>query len=276
MVKTNYNIFMRTKQFWTKRLSFFLLLFILGSVVFLDRYNVLEKPKNLLYSTLTPLQGVVYRLGGNSGGVMRDLFSFGILRKENNELRLLNERLISENTRLKEVGVENRFLRKQLEIPLEKDYSLELAFVVGAGVDSNYQKISLDKGSNNKVRKGDAVITSGNILVGRVNNVYDNRSEVVLVNNSESRIPVFLQESRSQGVVKGEHGTEIVLDFVPIGSEIKEGEKVMSLGMENIPAGLLIGEVQSVNHSPGDLFKKATVRPLTRFTNIDRVFIVTQ
>lgn len=267
---------MRTKQFWTKRLSFFLLVFILGSVVFLDRYNVLEKPKNLLYSTLTPLQGVVYRLGGNSGGVMRDLFSFGILRKENNELRLLNERLISENTRLKEVGVENRFLRKQLEIPLEKDYSLELAFVVGAGVDSNYQKISLDKGSNNKVRKGDAVITSGNILVGRVNNVYDNRSEVVLVNNSESRIPVFLQESRSQGVVKGEHGTEIVLDFVPIGSEIKEGEKVMSLGMENIPAGLLIGEVQSVNHSPGDLFKKATVRPLTRFTNIDRVFIVTQ
>lgn len=258
-----------------KIIYLFLLIAIIG-VIFLDNRSWLDKPKNIIYSLVTPVQRLVYSLSGNSLGLFKNIFSFFDVRKENRELRLLDEKLLAENNRLKEVDLENKFLRKQLGVPLVNDYFLRLASVVGGGFDISRQRLIIDKGLKDNVKTGDAVITVGNIFIGRVEKTYNNRSEAILINNSEIKIPVLLQESRTQGIIQGEYGTGVVLDFVPIDENIAVGEKIITMAIDNIPPGLLVGEISETISPFGGLFKKAVVKPTADLKNIEKVFVVSK
>lgn len=250
-------------------------LMILAVGIILDKKHLLDSPKSFIYSWITPIQGITYGFTSNISNATHNVLSFGNLRKENTELKSLNEKLISENTRLLEIDVENKFLRKQLGVSQADNYDIILASVVGTGTDNNYQKISIDKGLKNNVKRGDAVVTAGNILIGKIEKTYDTRSEVILLNNPETKIPALLQNTRSQGIIRGEHGTGIILDFIPVENELKPEEKIVTLGIDNIPAGLAIGEVETVNNQPGDLFKKATVKAYSSMKNTEKVFVMT-
>lgn len=257
------------------RVFILLFFFILSAVIFLDKRSLLDKPKNIIYSLITPVQRVAYQFSIKIGDSMSGFFSWSEIKKENDELKLVNENLKSETVKLKEVELENQFLRKQLGLALEKQSSLKLGYVVGAGI-GNVQKIIIDKGFEHNIQAGDAVISAGNIFLGKVEKVYQNRSEVILINDPESKIPVLIQESRAQGIVKGEHGTEVLLDFVPLENETKVGDKVITAAIDNIPAGLLVGEIEQVDNQTGSLFKKAVIKPSFLLNNIEKVFVITK
>lgn len=250
-----------------------ILVLIVGAML-LDRAGFFDKPKNIFYFFLTPVQGVAYSFGSSSGFVLKDLFSFHRLGKENEELRVANENLLSENALLQEIKLENNLLRKQLNVSLDKDHSLVIAHVVGMGTHENNQRISINKGTKDGVAVGDAVITANNILIGKIGAAYSDRSDVILINNPQSQIPVILQISRTQGIVRGEYGTGVVLDFVPIEEKMEKGEKLVTLALDNIPAGLLVGEVGEIGNQSGNLFKKGIVTPATTFKNFEQVFII--
>lgn len=259
---------------YNRKIYYFFLIVIVIGVVFLDKNGWLDKPKSVGYGLVTPVQGIIYRLTNNSSVFVKDLFSFSQLKEERDELRLVSDKLLATEARLKEIDSENDFLRKQLGISMKLEYSLVMANVVGSGANINYQKIIIDKGFKDSVKEGDAVITAGGILIGKIIKTYPNRSEAVLVNNPESSIPVLLQDSRAQGVLRGEYGTGIVLDFVPAENNIMAGEKIVTLAMDNIPHGLLVGEVGEIINQSGGLFKKAIVNPASVLKNIDKVFLI--
>lgn len=258
------------------KIIYLFLLIVIISIIFFDNSGWFDKPKNVIYFLVTPVQRLVYGLSSNSAGLLENTFSFFDVRKENRELRLLNEKLLSENSGLKEVDLENKFLRKQLGSPLADDYSLRLVSVVGGGLDIGRQRLIIDKGLKDNIKTGDAVITVGNIFIGRVEKTYDNRSEAMLVNNSEIKIPVLLQESRTQGIIHGEYGTGVVLDFVPIDENIMVGENIITMTIDNIPPGLLVGEISETINPAGGLFKKAIVKPTADFKNIEKVFVISK
>lgn len=259
--------------------NFFISLLTLISItglIFLDKKGLLDKPKNVVYMLITPIQQISYKIGSNSSHALKDLFSFGELRRENKELESSNSKLLAENANLREAILENSFLKKQLGIPVPDEYSLKLAQVVSININNNYQSITVNRGTRDGVSEGEAVALSGNIFVGKIEKTYENRSDIALINNPKSSIPVFLQNKRAQGILKGEYGLGMVLDFVPIESEVNAGEKVITLGMENMPRGLLVGEIQEINSRAGDLFKKAVVRPFADLKHIEEVFIISK
>lgn len=266
---------MRNTPRFKKIYGVIILIFMVG-IMLLDRAGFLNTPKSIFYSFLTSVQGVVYNVSSGSGTLLRDLFSFHRLGKENEELRIANEKLFSENALLQEIKLENTLLRKQLNVSLDKDYTFVVAHVIGMGTHENNQRISIDKGTKDEAAIGDAVVTAGNVLIGKIDAVYANRSDVVLINNPQSQIPVILQTSRTQGIVRGEYGTGVVLDFVPIEEKMEKGEKLITLALDNIPAGLLVGEVGEIGNQSGDLFKKGMIIPATAFKNFEEVFIITR
>jgi len=122
-----YNTMRNNSRF--KKIYGVIILILIISFILLDRIGFLTAPKSILYSFLTPVQEITSQFSGSAGTVLKDLFSFHRLGKENEELRAVTEKLSSENARLQEIRLENNLLRKQLNVSLDKEHSLVIAYV---------------------------------------------------------------------------------------------------------------------------------------------------
>jgi len=74
---------------------------------------------------------------------------------------------------------ENDFLRESLNLELEKNFDLKLAHIIAQDISQG--TIIIDKGSKDLVQIGMPIITSEHALVGRINEIYDNYSQVALI-----------------------------------------------------------------------------------------------
>lgn len=70
---------------------------------------------------------------------------------------------------------------------------------------------------------------------------------------------VFIGESKALGILKGEDGS-LIVDYIPLGSEIKVGDKVVTNGMDNIFfENIPVGEVVRVEVGSG--YIQAVLKP---------------
>jgi rod shape-determining protein MreC len=112
-------------------------------------------------------------------------------------------------------------------------------------------------------------------VVGQVISTSANASRVLLVSDHASGVDVLLQGSRARGVIEGAGDQVCELKFVTKESEVKEGEPIITSGMDRIyPKGLLVGHVLSVGQGAGSMFKAIEVRPAVDFSRIEEVLIV--
>ena len=108
--------------------------------------------------------------------------------------------LTVENLGLKEVEAENARLRKLLGFAQTNpsfDYKggQIVGRVVGSEPNSIIQSIVIDLGKSNGIEPGMPVVTERG-LVGRITDVYNNSSRVLLINDSNSSVNTLLQNSR--------------------------------------------------------------------------------
>lgn len=204
-----------------------------------------------------------------------DVVRVSSLARENKNLQAENQKLTSEIANLKE--------KKTIEDVITRDLSAKLSFrdsrelvvakVVGrSSTGSNYGFI-VNRGSGDSVVEGDAVISNG-YLVGAVKTVHADQSEVLLVNNYNSLIPVVLENSRMSGLLRGGING-LVIEDVPLEGEFKVGENVLSSGLGGvIPQGIPLGQTVSMQSSKGDLFSKISVSSPIVFSKIEIVEIV--
>jgi rod shape-determining protein MreC len=190
-----------------------------------------------------------------------------LLLEKNIQLELLN-------TGLKEIQLENNFLREQLNYLEEKNEKYYIAKVIGKSLSTYEHLIFVDKGSSDGIRVGDPVIVNEGILIGKIYKTYKTYSMVLLlVDNNSATAATIQNKAKTLGVVNGEFGLSMKMDFVPQTEELNIGEKVISSGLERfVPRGLLLGTIDSINYEQGELFKSAVVKPLI---NYDKIILVT-
>ncbi len=198
-----------------------------------------------------------------------------ILKKELEAVYLENQALRGRIAVLAELKKENEDLRSALNIGLEKDFELELAQITGKDVSQD--SILVDKGSKDGILKGFPVITSQKILLGRIGEVYENFSEVILISNKDSSFDAKIQDKDASGIVKGEGNLRLYLDLIPKNKEISKGEFVVTTALGGIfPKGILVGEITEVEKTDIQPFQKAGIKPSFRIDGLDRVFIIKQ
>lgn len=140
--------------------------------------------------------------------------------------------------------------------------------------DNNFTRSSamVGVGSIDGVRVGQPVIYLGH-LVGQVKQVSENSSKIQFLNDAESKLAIAIQNSNSsQGILKSEFGTALEVDSVSKLEVVNIGSNVISIATDTIPAGLLIGKVESV--SEGELFHKIIVDYPIKFYQLTEVFIL--
>lgn len=254
-----------------------IIILLIGFFVVLNLTGLSKNVKNLFYSASSPVQKKMWGAGDNVSNFFKSISGNRNLQKQNEELRLKIEELSAENAKLKELKNENEFLRQALNIDLQKDFSLILADTIGKDVEQDI--ILINKGEKDGIKKGFTVITQQKAMVGKVFEVYDNYSKVMLVSNKKSNFMAKIAEKDVLGELKGEGGSKIFLDRIPLDKEAKTGDIVITAVdlnsvSENIPEGILFGTIKEVKKIDVETFQRAEIEPAFNLRNLDKVFII--
>lgn len=205
------------------------------------------------------------------------LTSIRELAHDNEELAAQRESLLLEQVKLREIEEENKTLRAQLKLKEEGGLTGVLANVILRNPDNLVQSIMLDKGAEDGVTPKAAVIYNEGFLVGRVTEVSRHTAKVLLITDQNSVINALIAESRASGNISGKHGLGLFMDMIPQTEVVNVGDQVITSSLSGeLPKGLLVGEVVSVQSSANQLFQKAQVRPYVNFSKLERVVVITQ
>ena len=133
----------------------------------------------------------------------------------------------------------------------------------------------LDLGSTHGIDVGMPVVTDQG-LVGRISEVTNTTSKVLLITDVSSSVNALLQSSRLNGVLRGTPGGDLVMDYIPQGALFSVGEVVLTSGLGgNFPKGIPIGQVTDIIQRDIDVFQQAIVRPTVDFGSLELVMVVT-
>jgi rod shape-determining protein MreC len=105
------------------------------------------------------------------------------------------------------------------------------------------QSILLNVGSRDGIRDGWAAM-DGIGLVGRISGVGEKTARVILLTDSNSRIPVVVQPSGQRAMLSGDNTPGPLLEFLEKPDLVRPGDQVITSGDgEVFPPGLLVGQV---------------------------------
>lgn len=179
-----------------------------------------------------------------------------------------NEKLKWTLQALSAVEHENKSLRQLLHIPVLEQYGHLTAKILGSPYDGLHHFFLIEAGNRAGLQKNQAVIVKEGV-VGRLEKVGRKVSRVLLLNDSNSRIPVMTQTSQQQAILAGDGSFCPKLVYVNDSRKIQPGEPVVTSGMGGIfPAGLPVGIVDEVTNN------HIKVRPYVPFRNIKWVHVL--
>lgn len=128
-------------------------------------------------------------------------------------------------------------------------FNIEYSKVMLQNIYDFYNKTTINKGTNSNIEKGQAVINEKG-LIGIINKVSNNSSEVNLITNPNTSISVKV--NNSYGILTTKDN-KLIVKNIKTNNEIKEGEQVFTSGLTDIPEGILVGTVKSVTKSSLEL-----------------------
>lgn len=121
------------------------------------------------------------------------------------------------------------------------------------------------------------MITSQRILVGRIGEVLDNFSKIILISNQNSSFDAKIGDSDTYGLVKGKGHFEAWLELIPKEKEVKIGDTVITSALGGIfPKNILVGEISEVQKSDVEPFQKAKINIGADIKGLRSVFIISQ
>lgn len=161
------------------------------------------------------------------------------LKQENKELR---DYKVLYDIAKQELAVKDEFL-KNLNVPQTTSH-VELVKVISYLSFNDFTKVSLAKDLQSDKILG---LISDNFAAGIVVN-QQNRAIGLLNGNKDCSYSVFIGEQKSPGIIMaGENEDSLQIKFIPVLAEIKEGDEVITSGMDNIfYEGLKVGVVTEV------------------------------
>lgn len=202
------------------------------------------------------------------------------LEEARSEIDLLQaqlEALERENEELREIQGEWQILQDLFNrVRQTPELRRQTANVIGYDTSPAVRSILIDKGSDDGVRVG-MPVESPRGLIGRIFRTTQNSSQVVLITDNASAIPVRLGTSRATGSLKGRGASgDLIVDWIDLKFQLEVGEVVLTSGLGgDFPQDIVIGRVVQVLRNESDLFQQAIVQPATDFDTLEIVLIVT-
>jgi rod shape-determining protein MreC len=261
------------------RSRFTLILLILTSATLLTLdyrgFGPLESARDSVLSALAPVKDVVGDATSPVSDAWNGAFHYGDLEAENEELR---EQLRTLEGERFDAARDTETLRRMLgevNIPYVGDNPKQLAEVVSGPVGNFDNTIEIATGSDDGVAEGMSVVSSSG-LVGIVERVTSDRSEVLLVTAPDFEVGVRLTRSADAAVAFGQgQGRPLTVEGVPAEVAVQRNELVTTgVDRSRYPAGIPVGLVSSTEVLDGELDRELFVEPIAHLNDLHFVTVI--
>ena len=229
---------------------------------------------------LVPVERVLGGVGATFSHAWQAVTEIETLRSDNAALRADNDALTLENVRLRE----QLFIQQQgaelAAVAKALPFKTLPAPVIARDPSGVLHTIVLGAGAKDGVLLDDVVVSNQGV-VGRVSEVGANYSKVLLVTDSGSAVSALTQNARAAGIVRGQFGDTLVMDWILQTEDVKVGDVVITAGLaigddlhSLYPKGLVLGKVAEVTKGDSGTFRRAIVVPAVDLRHLENVLVV--
>jgi rod shape-determining protein MreC len=187
-------------------------------------------------------------------------------RQWRNELRLM---------RFEAIEQENLRLRKLVAAAPRVGERVMLAEILRVDLDPFRHRVILDRGSNDGVTKGQAVVDGAGVF-GQVTNVGPSSSEVILLSDAAHAIPVQISRNGLRTIAVGTgDARRLQVPYLPRNADIKVDDVLLTSGLGGVfPGGYPVGRVTEVRRDPSSPLAVVTAEPAAALDRDNEVLLV--
>lgn len=169
--------------------------------------------------------------------------SYASLYDQNQELRRELQQMKAWKEAALQLEQQNARLLEFNQVRLDPSLTHVTGVVLADSGSPFRQSVLLNVGARDGIRDGWAAM-DGIGLVGRISGVGQRTSRVILLTDSNSRIPVMVQPSGQKALLSGDNSPAPPLEFLEKPDLVRPGDQVVTSGDGGVfPAGLLVGAV---------------------------------
>lgn len=237
--------------------------------------------ENVALVTVTPIQNGFSWIGRKVTNFFGYFGSFDDLKAENEKLKTENTKLKQENRRAEGFEKENKELRKLLELnDAYPEFSLTAAEVVSRSASNWYENFTIDKGTADGLKIGQGVITTNNVLIGRISDIGSTWAKVTTVTDPSHNAGAKVVRSGEMAVVEGDSSLadkgECRLSFISKNGDIVVGDYIETSGLGGVyPKGIEIGKVAKIESDVQGISKYAIIEITVDVNSISKVMVIT-
>lgn len=221
------------------------LVFLLLAVFLLWRIDNprVEMLRNAVIDALVPRVDWALVPAAKFSRMLADFQSYANIYEQNQELRRELQRLKGWREAALQLEQENARLLDLNGVRIGAKLTYISALVLADSGSPFRQSALINVGRRDGVMDGWATM-DGLGLVGRISGVGERTSRVILLTDSNSRIPVTILPSGEKAILAGTNAPYPVIRFLENPEAVKPGDRVISSGDGRVfPAGLLAGQI---------------------------------
>ena len=262
-----------------KRVYFWIAVLIVCVVILnfpsVKRSRPLNGIKTLAGAVSYPFRYIFLGLYDNTAAGFGNIFNLRNAEKENEKLTAELNEYKAKSVMLDGLSYDNEKLRAAMSFRARSFVPRLLAAeVIGRSGSNWFSVIEINRGSLDNVIPDSAVLNEEG-LVGRVFEVSQSSSKVMLITDPSSAVSALDPATGDMGIAAGNSVGPLKIQYMSATAAIKEGDKFTTSGMSDIfPKGIVIGTVRSTSKKDYDIFQKVDVDPAVNFSKLNKVFVI--
>ena len=175
--------------------------------------------------------------------MLDDFQSYARLHEQNQQLRRELQQMRAWREAALQLEQENARLLDLNQVQLDPELTFVTGIVMADSGSPFRRSVLLNVGARDGILDGWATM-DGLGVVGRISGVGRRTSRVLLLTDTNSRVPVTIQPSGQQAMLTGDNTPAPILEFLEAPEDIAAGDRIVTSGDGGLfPPGLLVGQV---------------------------------
>ena len=227
----------------------------------------------LKFKIIQLAKGPIYLLSFPLGEMKKILFyhrTFDEYMRLRKNVELFKARFVG----LDEVVRENARLEKLLAFKRRLIYSSVAANVIGREPAYWNASILIDRGEEDGIKEGMPVVNALGV-VGKVAEVSQSQSKVILLTDSQFSVAALVQRTRESGLVSGTLQGICRMRYIRQTAKVRVGDKIITSKLSSsFPESLMIGKITEIRENSRGPSVECIVQPAVSFSQIEEVLVI--
>ncbi|MDB2550398.1 rod shape-determining protein MreC [Rickettsiales bacterium] len=162
------------------------------------------------------------------------------LKKENEELK----KIFLESLKIKE---ENQYLKDLINYVNLRSSNHISSRIIGRSNKTYSDSVFIEIGSNHDIKQ-DSVVIGKYAMIGRVSQIGNSKSRILLPTDINSHIPIITSRSKNRGILKGNNSDIMEILYLNKDHGLQSGDMIFTSGDgDSLPYGILVGQVTKID-----------------------------